>query len=212
MSKCYPIKLIFMCITLAFVFTGCGSGPQPKTGFLSDYSKLQQSPDYDETMVYFNPALPLKNYNKFIVEPVKIFLSKKGKDRGVDPSKLREVADYFHEQMVAELEKSGYQVVSSAGPGTLRMKTAITEVVPAKIAMNIHPGTILTGVGLGGASAEAEFVDSQSGKVVAAGTDSQKGERGFGGMTKYGNAKNVAERWAKRIAIRLDKAHGKTRK
>ncbi len=92
------------------------------------------------------------------------------------------------------------------------MKTAITEVVPAKIVLNIHPGTILTGVGLGGASAEAEFVDSQSGKVVAAGIDSQKGERGFGGMTKYGNAKNVAERWAKRIAIRLDKAHGKTRK
>ena len=143
---------------------------------------------------------------------MQIRLTKKGRDHDVDRSKLTELAKYTRKQIALELSKSGYEIVRESGPGTLTIRLALTDVDPAIIALNIHPGSILTGAGLGGASAEAEFIDSLSGKVVVAALESQKGERGFDGLTKYGNAENVIQRWAKRLAIRMDKEHGKTRK
>jgi hypothetical protein len=48
--------------------------------------------------------------------------------------------------------------------------------------------------------------------VVIAVIDTQKGARGFDGLTKYGNAENVIEKWSKRLVIRMDETHGKIRK
>ncbi len=197
--------------TAAFI-TGCATEKPQKTGFLSDYSKLRKNPNFDGSYIYLNPKTPLKNYTKFIVKPVQVRLTKKAKERDVDSAKLKELAEYTHKTIVSELKKSGYGVVNSPGPGTLILRLALTDIDPAIILLNIHPGSILTGAGLGGASAEAEFLDSQTGQVVAAAIESQKGERGFDGLTKYGNAENVIDRWAKRLVIRMDKEHGRTRK
>jgi len=49
-------------------------------------------------------------------------------------------------------------------------------------------------------------------KLLMAVVDSRKGSRGFDGFTKYGNAEDVIDKWCKITAIRMDKAHGKTRK
>ena len=125
---------------------------------------------------------------------------------------IPELVKYTQSKIIEELEKSGYDIVTKSGPGTLVLRTALTDVDTAIILANIHPGMIIMGTGLGGASAEFEATDSQSGEVVAAAIEEQKGERGFDGLTKYGNAENVIDRWAKRIAIRMDKEHGKTRK
>ena len=59
---------------------------------------------------------------------------------------------------------------------------------------------------------EWELQDSLTGEVILAVVDSRKGKRGFDGFTKYGEAKNVIDKWCKRTAIRMDIAHGKTRK
>lgn len=204
--------LVLIAISAIFI-SGCATTEKPqKVGFLSDYSKLQKNPDFDGSYVYFNPKTPLKNYTKFIVKPVQVRLTKEAKEREVDRAKLKEMAQYTRKQFVTELKKSGYDVVNSAGPGTLILRLALTDVDPAAILANIHPAMILTGVGLGGASGEAELLDSQTGEVVVATIESQKGERGFDGLTKYGNAENVVERWAKRLVIRMDKEHGRTRK
>ncbi len=50
---------------------------------------------------------------------------------------------------------------------------------------------------INGAEGEGELIDSLTGEVVVAVTESQKGERGFNGMTTYDNAENVIDRWAK---------------
>ena len=75
--------------------SACATGPQQKTGFLSDYSKLSPSPykDAPGAMAYMNPGKPLKNYDKFMLNPVQIRLSQKGKERGVDRGKLQELAN-----------------------------------------------------------------------------------------------------------------------
>ncbi len=211
------MKYLFYILMFNFVFigfSGCASGPQQKTGFLSDYSKLSPSPykDAEGAMAYMNPKNPLKNYDKFILNPIQIRLSQKGKERGIDEGKLRELASYFDQQLRAELGKSDYSIVNQPGPGTLLLRVALTDIKPSNPLMNVHPAMIASGVGLGGASMEAEIHDALTGEVVVEVIDTQAGGRGFDGLTKYGNAKDVIEKWSKRLVIRMDEAHGKTRK
>lgn len=213
----YSAKSLTHFLLLFFVIVGlsaCGSSPQERTGFLTDYSKLTPSP-YEEsaegTLLYENKKNSLKNYNKFILSPVQIRLSKKGKDHGVDRKKLKELARYAKKQLRAELTKSGYQIVLAPGPGVLRFRGALTDVDPATPVANIHPATVIAGFGLGGAAMEWELQDSETGEVIVAVIDTRKGARGFDGLTKYGNAEDVIEKWCKIMALRMDKAHGKTR-
>ncbi len=210
------IKRFTHLLILFLVIVGlsaCGSGAHQKTGFLTDYSKLSPSTykDAKGAMVYVKEN-SLKNYDNFILSPVQIRLSKKGMARGVDRKKLRELARYTNKQLRAELEKSGYSVVNQAGPGTLLFRGALTDVEPGVPLANIHPAMVISGIGLGGASMEWELQDSLTGEVIVAVVDSRKGSRGFDGFTKYGNAEDVIDKWCKITAIRMDQAHGKTRK
>ena len=210
-SKRFARLLILFLVIVCL--SACGSGPQQKTGFLTDYSKLSPSTykDAKGAMVYVKEN-SLKNYDNFILSSVQIRLSKKGRERGVDRKKLRELARYTNKQLRAELEKSGYSVVNQAGPGTLLFRGALTDVEPGVPLANIHPAMVISGIGLGGASMEWELQDSLTGEVIVAVVDSRKGSRGFDGFTKYGNAEDVIEKWCKITAIRMDQAHGKTRK
>ncbi len=195
-------------------FSACSPDPLYKTGFLTDYSKLSPSP-YEEavegTLLYENEENSLKNFNKFLLSPVQIRLTKKGRTRGVPWKKLKELAKYTNEHIRAELEKSGYAIVKRSGPGVLHFRGALTDVEPGIPVANIHPVTAIAGVGLGGASMEWELQDSLTGEVIVAVIDSRKGARGFDGFTKYGNAENVIDKWCKLMVIRMDEAHGKTR-
>lgn len=207
------IIILAAAVTGLIGLAGCASEPTARVGFLSDYSKLGPSPfpDARGAQSYFNPDKPLGQYSAFIVEPVQVILSPQAEQRDLEPAKLNELAAYFRNQVIAELEASQYAVVGAPGAGTIRVRAALTDVEPANPLLNIHPAMIVSGVGLGGASMEAELLDSQTGEVVAAVVDTQKGSRGFDGLTKYGNAEDVIDRWAKRLVIRMDEASGKTR-
>lgn len=70
------------------------------------------------------------------------------------------------------------------------------------------PQTRLIGAGLGGASMEAEMVDSQTGRQIGAVVESQLGKRlSMAGIRTWGDAKQVMDDWAKKLKKRLDDAH-----
>ena len=96
-------------------------------------------------------------------------------------------------------------MVTSPGPGTLILRSALTEVAPSEL----KPRSFLMNISLGGASIEAEFVDALSGEVVVAAMESQRGKKITTGSNDYENAKNVIDRWAERLVRRLDEEHGK---
>jgi hypothetical protein len=67
----------------------------------------------------------------------------------------------------------------------------------------------MTGLGIGGASMEAEVIDSQTGEQIGAVIQSQKGKRiSMSGLKKWGDAKAVMDDWVKRFRKLLDEAHG----
>jgi hypothetical protein len=55
-----------ICVLMA-VLSGCGSKEQVKTGFLSDYSKLQVE---SKTAMVFMDKEALGKYDKFIIDPI----------------------------------------------------------------------------------------------------------------------------------------------
>jgi hypothetical protein len=200
------IKPVFLiCLAILIGLTACGGQSISRNGFLSDYSKLEKNPRHAGSRIYANPAAPLKNYSRFIVNPVQVRLSSIGTQRHSDPSKLQEISQYAHQQFVTALQKGGYEVVTSSGPGTLILRSALTEVAPS----DLKRRSFLMNISLGGASIEAEFVDALSGEVVVAVMESQRGKKITTGSNDYENAKNVIDRWAVRLVQRLDEEHGK---
>ena len=181
------------------------------SGFLGDYSKLKRSRQLKGAMSYENPSKSLKEYDKFIIDPVVVHFAPNAKGIGVDPLKVQQVADYFHRELWLALSMR-YEVVNTPGPGVLRLRMAITDIKTTVPLMNIHPATKLLGLGLGGASMEGEAVDSQTGERVLAVVDSRRGAfnpfPGGAGVNEFGHAKEVMRNWAKRFVGRVDKAHG----
>jgi len=104
--------------------------------------------------------------------------------------------------------------VSSPGKGVARIRVAITDVDKTNPLLNIHPGTKLTGAGLGGAGMEMELVDSVTGQTIGAAIDNQKGSRLSlaAGVKWFGHAQAVMENWAEDLKKFIDQAHGKTSK
>ncbi len=103
-----------------------------------------------------------------------------------------------------------YQVVQKPGPGVLRLRVAITGIEKTTPILNIHPAMKISGIGLGGASMEAEAIDSRGGERVGAVVDSREGSRASigAGLQTFGHAKEVMDFWVERFIKNLDKAHG----
>jgi len=213
MVRNITIAIAWLLVGLAPVLiSGCAT-PAAKTGFLKDYSKLEPDPDIDGRHRYINPNMNAGEYSKFIVDPVVLSLSETGKERDIDQEDLNEQVTFFHQKIVEELEKD-YRVVSSPGKGVARVRVAITDVEKTNPLLNIHPGTKLTGAGLGGAGMEAELVDSVTGQTIAAAIDNQEGSRMslLAGVQWFGHAQAVMENWADDLKKFIDQAHGKTSK
>ncbi|MCZ6466551.1 MAG: DUF3313 domain-containing protein [Alphaproteobacteria bacterium] len=204
-------KTIVTAVAIVFLesVAGCATQQAAKSGFLGDYSQLKPDPAFDGARRYQNPAKPLKQYRKFMLDPVVVHFAPNAEGTAISPDELKKLADYFHNRAVEELSKR-YQVVQKPGPGVLRVRAAITDIEKTTPIMNIHPAMKMSGIGLGGASMEAEAIDSQTRERVIAVVDSRQGSRlsMAAGLQTYGHAKQVMDFWIERFVKQLDKAHG----
>jgi hypothetical protein len=200
---------VLMVLTSVVLAGICGCGPKgpETTGFLSDYSKLQAQSD---TSYRYIDKSVLGSYKSFIVEPVQVHFKEGGKaikaksEGKVSEQELMDLANYFHADIVKAITDAGYQVEYKPGLGVARVRVAITDLEETS-ALNMLPQASLMGVGVGSAAMEAEFVDSQTGKQIAAVVESQQGGRiPFSNLGEWGTAKGVMDGWAKRLKERLE--------
>ena len=203
MSK---VRLIIVLCVVA-PLCGCAARSAERTGFLSDYSKLEPR---SEVSYRYVAQDRLGQYSKFIIDPVEIHLHRRSKAKkktsGEDRTDLK---NYMHAALVKAIEDS-YEVVYRSGPGVARARVALTDIKKANVLLNIHPGSKIMGTGLGGASLEAELVDSQTSEQIAALVESQLGDRlALDGLSTWGDAKAIMDGWASRFRERLDEAHGR---
>jgi hypothetical protein len=185
------------------LLSGCGS-KVASIGFLSDYSKLQK--ESDSSLRYVNEPEVAK-YSGFIVDPVKVYLQPDSKSEGkLTEEQTMDLANYTHGKIVEAVEGAGKTVVNQPAAGVARIRVALTDIEKTS-AVNMLPQASLLGAGIGGASMEAEVVDSVSGQQIGAVVESGKGSRvPFANMGDWTAAKSVINGWAERFQKRLQDA------
>ena len=205
--------LIMLAVGLMLIQFGCSAQRAQRTGFLSDYSKLR--PHSDVSYRNIPSQETIRCYSKFIIDPVVVHFHA-GSEAVVKRTKgkiteqdITDLKNYMHDAIVKTLSDR-YSIAYRPGPGIARVRIAITDLKKSNVLMNIHPGSKLLGSGLGGASLEAEWLDSQTGEQVAALLESQLGDRlSLDGLSEWGDAKAIMDDWAQRFRKRLDEAHGR---
>jgi len=193
-------KAIVLSILLAFV-CGCESKEKAMTGFLSDYSKLKK--ESDSTLRYVNEKAA-RRYSSFIVDPVQVrFYSGSPSEGKLTVQQLSDLTNYAHLKLIEAIQGAGKTVVEQPAPGVARVRVALTD-IKKSTAVSILPQASLLGAGIGGASMEAEVVDSMTGKQIGAVVQSGIGSRiPFTNLGDLDAAKTVIDGWAKRVQERL---------
>jgi hypothetical protein len=191
-------------VTALVLFNGCGGSEQVKTGFLGDYSKLQK--ESDSSMRYVNQKA-VAGYSGFIVEPVVVYFHDGAKSKGkLTAQQLADLTNYLHTKIVEAVEGAGKKVVYQPAAGVARIRVALTDIEKTS-AVNMVPQASLLGAGIGGASMEAEVVDSMTGQQIGAVVESGKGSRiPFSNLGDWTAAKSVMDGWAERFQKRLEES------
>jgi hypothetical protein len=197
--------LIILAIGAMIFQFGCDSN-LTTTGFLSDYSRLQS--ESNPTLWYVKEGA-LDGYSNFIVDPVKVRFHKEAKaieeqTKGkLTQLEINQLANYMHTKIVEAIQNSGNNVVHQPGTGVARIRVAITDIEKSTIA-SLFPQARLAGIGLGGASMEAEIIDSITGRQIAVIIKAKKGSRiPFINLRQWDAAKQVIDDWAKRFQKNL---------
>ena len=204
----HVIKVIWFGAILSVMVAGCVPVKDPgRTGFLSDYSKLEEIKE--NHLVYDSGNLG--DYSKFIIEPVALVYRQAKEKQVFTDEELEDLQTHFATKVREALtEDDGYQVVEANAPGTARLHIGITDVDDTIGVLNLSIYTKITGAGLGGAAMEGEIVDSVTGEQIAAVIRWGSGSRLLrAGFTHTGDAKILMNRWAKDLRERIDKEHGR---
>jgi hypothetical protein len=126
---------VLMLVVLPLILWGCATPKTMETykeaGFLPDYTRLTQDPDNKDLRTWRLPDAELKKYNKVLLERILVWQKDDAEYKGIDPTELKALVDYFHEAVVKALGND-YPVVTEPGPDVMRLKVAITELVPTK--------------------------------------------------------------------------------
>ena len=185
-----------MIVVFAFGLIGCATQQAgvknaaytDQTGFLSDYSKLK--PEADKKKVYINPGVNFSDYNKVMLDRITVWYNKDAKYKGIDPTELKALVDYFHSAIVKALGDA-YPVVDKPGPGVMRVRIALTDLIPTKpeysVAIAVIPYASATDLVTGGkemhppylgeTAMEAELLDSLTHEQLGAFTDRKLGKK-----------------------------------
>jgi hypothetical protein len=175
-------------LSLGLFFTGCNTTNNPvpggtitytipdlpESGFLGDYSQmtLATAPEFAVVgrKVYINPNADLTQYSKVVIDPLSFeyyqgahALSEAEKDR---------LTRYLNDWLNLKL-KDRFQKVPVAGPGTIRIRTAVTDLTqPAGVTdAERKLADIVVAV------VELEMADSVSGERFLAMVDPMGGVR-----------------------------------
>ncbi len=153
---------------LPALLIGCKSTIPDQSGFLSDYTRLEST----TSMTLESPAHErLHTYSTFVIEPVELRLDERSNANEI---KSRMLARKLHQSLETAINETGRP--PQAG-GTARVRVAMTRIRHSSPILNIHPGTKITGAGLGEAGIEAEIIDASTGEQLWAYSAVRKGNR-----------------------------------
>lgn len=203
MPKIQKVFIPGMTLMLMFVLLcGCAttsSTPAPaktvnSSGFLSNYEQLKPMGGDGEAKSWRRSDVDWKKYDKVFIERIQVFPKKESEDKGIDPTDLKMLVDYFYEALVKEVKPTA-RIVEKVGPNVVVLRIAIVDLVPTQYKKSIT-GTLIpyafiaeaaSGPAsgrpagstpyLGESSVEVQFLDGESKQVIGEFTDTKIGKK-----------------------------------
>lgn len=198
-----PATFLVGCALLA----GCASTiSPPPSGFLGNYDELQTRPTDPGLLWWERDGFNWHDYRGVILDPLSVYYHPSAHGSEIRPEELQELTDAFREAVIRQLGED-FPVVDQAAPDILRVRCAITDVIPVRPAVNVVSSLVaFVAVDVGGAAIEVEFLDSVTGERLAAGVDQKLGKSidGLSGFTRFGQAEKAFDEWAEELRIALE--------
>ena len=98
---------------------------------MSDYSKLAPVEGDKDAFRYVDGSVDFSKYKKLLIDRIKVWYKEDSDYKGIDPDELKALTDYF-QQAIVKAVGNDYEVVMEPGPDVLRVRIAVTDVVPNK--------------------------------------------------------------------------------
>ncbi|GJL69825.1 MAG: hypothetical protein NPIRA06_24600 [Nitrospirales bacterium] len=222
-SKTHRLSIL-LCVVLSL--HGCAQKTQSLdfSGFLTDYTSLRPSPDDSGAWSYRKPGVNFKDYNTIMLDPLVIFPSQHSEYGGLDGLTAWRLALAFQESMSRALA-GGYEIVKDPGPGVLRLRAALTDVMLERPALAssvpllplandflIQGAEKISGMNAleGEAAIEAEILDTQSQERLVAYVEQRMSSEVLLTREKdsLGPVLEIFDYWAKKLRQRLDEERG----
>ena len=222
---CAPLAgIVISCLLLGLA--GCSTtrhqtkGTVGESGFLGDYSQMEEGVADRANQVYMNPAANWAKYTKVWVKPIELWKSE-------DPdSKMGKLSKENQEKLVSTFQttlintlSTNYTIVEQGGPDVLIFRAALTDAKKSKPVIGLITSIYLplklisfgkqalagTGIGAGSVTIEAELLDGETNTRLAAVVDSRSGTGAlrskFSGT--WGDVEKSFKWWAERLDQRL---------
>ncbi|MCG6900023.1 MAG: DUF3313 domain-containing protein [Gammaproteobacteria bacterium] len=125
----YLHRLIVLgAVLLLAGYGSAGADERQYSGFINDYSGLQETtdPEGDHFLRMVSPSLTPENYHALIIEKVQFYPQPKPSEK-VSQSTLDDIVAYLNTELEARLAEK-VQVTDKAGPGVARLRIAVTGV------------------------------------------------------------------------------------
>jgi hypothetical protein len=190
-------------VAASLLLGGCASQTLTRTGFLSGYDAMVPASGESNFRSYVKPGMLPGQYTHYLLDPV-IF----------EPNSVVTLTEVEKAQLKTDLEsavrqsfEAKFQLAKNAGPGVLRLRFAITGVDKSSPGLNVAMAILIVPLANGGASTEAEALDSITGERLAALLASTNGSlvKGeFAGFfSEFGHAKLHFSKQANALRDRL---------
>jgi len=160
---------------MALAGPGCGGKPG-FAGFLSSYDRLETGSSFDRDYYYRHETIDPFDYEAVIVEAVQVYFTEEARGRDLNEDALAELTTHFDEGF-RELMDERFDLAAAPGEGVARVRIAVTDVRPSKPLFDIVPHSKILGLNTGGATIEAEMLDSVTGEQILAVVDRRWGNR-----------------------------------
>lgn len=173
--KTLPFNSHAWLAALGLLIASCTPGGRSPSGFLANYRQLDAGYGTADTMAsYVKPGIDLKKYDSVIIDPVTTVIA----TQDISTEVKDQLAAYLSEALKTQA-LSDMKVVTTPGPNTIRVRTALTDVIEGsqngKPVTTVHSSPRATLTGKLGSDSLASFISSVNfeGEIL----DSVTGER-----------------------------------
>lgn len=174
---------------------------RPKgTGFMQGYDQMTKDPEDPSTWRWQKSGVDLRVYDHLMIDEIVVVPTPGSETEKLSDELRKRATDAFRETLIARVDPY-YSVVDKPAPHVLRLRIAITDLVPVEEMEAGKPA-----IGTGGAAIEVEAMDAQSGDVFIRLIDRISGSaRGTEAEAKWRAVEGAFLEWADRLLDFMDR-------